>query len=72
MTTAFKSNGEFVKHLGDQVDSESEALHQLMGGNRLFQDPSSHLTVGYGDVQQAAQILAFANMLLYLLDEAKL
>ena len=31
---------------------------------------SSHRTVGYDDVQPAAQILAFANMLLDLLNES--
>lgn len=71
MTAAFRPNGGVLKHPGAQVDSEAEALHHLMrGAIGWFKNPSSHRTVGYGDVRQAAQILAFANLLLELLDQS--
>jgi hypothetical protein len=34
-----------------------------------FKNPSSHRSVGYSDAQQAAHILAFANLLLDLADQ---
>jgi uncharacterized protein (TIGR02391 family) len=70
MTTAFKTAGGILQHPETQVDAEREALHQLFrGAIGWFKNPSSHRTVGYKDAQQAAHILAFANLLLELADQ---
>jgi len=69
MTAAFRSGGR-LSHPGVQVDSEREALHQLMrGAIGWFKNPGSHRTVGYDDSRHTAQILAFANVLLDMVDQ---
>ncbi len=72
MSAAFSPNNGKLKHPGAAVPQEQDGLHQLMrGAIGWFKNPSSHRTVPREDDQQAAQVLAFANLLLDLLDECK-
>jgi uncharacterized protein (TIGR02391 family) len=69
MSAAFSPKGGVLKHPGAKVDAEADSLHQLMrGGIGWYKNPSSHRTVNYSDPQHAVQVLAFANLLLNLLD----
>src|SRR5262249_42665489 len=69
MSAAFAGNGK-LKHPGAAVPQEQEGLHHLMrGAIAWFKNPSSHRTVPREDAQQAAHVLAFANLLLDLLAE---
>lgn len=70
MSAAFSPNSGKLKHPGAAVPQEQDGLHQLMrGAIAWFKNPSSHGTVPRDDAQKAAHVLAFANMLLDLLDE---
>jgi uncharacterized protein (TIGR02391 family) len=72
MTAALKPGGGVLHHPEAQVEAEKEGLHQLFrGAIGWFKNPSSHRTVGYSDPQHAAHVLAFANLLLDLLDQCK-
>jgi uncharacterized protein (TIGR02391 family) len=69
MSAAFSPKGGTLKHPDAKVDAEADALHQLMrGAIGWYKNPSSHRTVSYSDPQHAVQVLAFANLLLDLLD----
>lgn len=68
MSSAFGSGGK-LKHPGAAVPQEQEGLHHMMrGAIAWFKNPSSHRTVARDDIQQAAHILALANLLLDLAD----
>jgi uncharacterized protein (TIGR02391 family) len=70
MSAAFSPANGKLKHPGALVPQEQDGLHQLMrGAIGWFKNPSSHRTVPRDDSQKAAHVLAFANMLLDLLDE---
>jgi uncharacterized protein (TIGR02391 family) len=70
MDTAFSESKGKLRHPGAAVPNEQAGLHQLMrGAIAWFKNPSSHRTVVRDDAQQAAHMLAFANLLLDLLDE---
>src|SRR5262245_56446978 len=70
MSAAFSPNNGNLKHPGAAVPQEQDGLHQLMrGAIAWFKNPSSHRTVPRDNPQQAAHVLAFANLLLDLLDE---
>ncbi|WP_439622328.1 TIGR02391 family protein [Gemmata sp.] len=72
MSAAFSQSNGKLKHPAAAVSTEQEGLHQLMrGAIAWFKNPSSHRTVRRDDAQQAAHVLAFANMLLDLVDECK-
>jgi len=70
MVKAFNSKDGVLKHPNAKMQAESEALMLLMRGAIMwFKNPSSHRTVGYNDAEEAAQILAFANLLLNMVDQ---
>jgi uncharacterized protein (TIGR02391 family) len=53
------------------VDSEQEAVHSLFrGAIGAFKNPSSHRSVNYPDAMRVVEILAFASLLMHLLDAA--
>jgi uncharacterized protein (TIGR02391 family) len=69
MTAAFGNTGKLT-HPGAAVAGEKEALHHMMrGAIGWFKNPISHRTVIRDDPQHVAHILAFANVLLDLLDQ---
>lgn len=69
MSAAFGGKG-VLAHPDVKVDSEAEAIHQLMrGAIGWYKNPSSHRTVSYSDPQHAVQVLGFDNLLLDLLDQ---
>jgi len=71
MSRAFKPGGA-LSHPAALTTAEVEGLHYLMRGAIMwFKNPSSHRTVGYEDDVQAAHVLAFANLLLDLVDQCK-
>lgn len=71
MSKAFKSGG-ILSHPSAHTIAEAEGLHHLMRGAIMwFKNPSSHRTVGYEDDVQAAHALAFANLLLELVDQCQ-
>lgn len=70
MAAAFR-NGGVLKHPDAQVEPETEGIHALMrGAIGWLKNPASHRTVSHCDPQRTAQILAFADYLLTLTDEA--
>jgi uncharacterized protein (TIGR02391 family) len=70
MSAAFSPSNGKLKHPGAAVPQEQDGLHQLMrGAIAWFKNPSSHRTVSRNDPQEAAHVLAFANMLLDLVDQ---
>ena len=70
MTRVFNPNGGLLSHPDAQTPAEAEGLHLLMRGAILwFKNPSSHRTVGYANPNEAAHILAFANLLLDIVDQ---
>lgn len=72
MSAAFSPTSGKLKHPGAAVQQEQDGLHQLMrGAIAWFKNPSSHRTVVRDDAQEAAQVLAFANLLLDLVDQCK-
>jgi len=69
MSKAFSPKGGLLKHPDAQTPGEIKALHHLMRGAIMwFKNPSSHRTVRY-DAEKAAQVLAFANLLLDMVDK---
>src|SRR5262245_23789671 len=71
MSAAFGGNGK-MKHPGAAVSQEQEGLHQMMrGAIAWFKNPISQRSVPRDDAQQAAHVIAFANVLLDLLDECQ-
>lgn len=72
MSAAFSPSTGKLKHPGAAVPQEQDGLHQLMrGAIAWFKNPSSHRTVSRDDPQEAAQVLAFANLLFDLVDQCK-
>jgi len=70
MSKAFSPSGGLLKHPDAQTPGEPEGFHHLMRGAIMwFKNPSSHRTVGYDDAAEAAQVLAFANLLLDMVDQ---
>lgn len=70
MKNAFNPNGGLLSHPGAQTLAEREGLHFLMRGAMMwFRNPSSHRTVGYANLSEAAHILSFANLLLNIVDQ---
>jgi len=71
MTTAFNQNTGILKHPDAQTPAERQAFCDLFGGSiGWFRNPVSHRTVGYSDPQEAAQILAFASLLLDMVEKS--
>jgi len=67
---AFSKSSPILKHPEAQTQGELESLFFLMAGAYgWFRNPPSHRTVTYADPQQAAQVLAFANLLLDMIDQ---
>ena len=70
MTRAFRPSGGQLSHPDAQTPAEAEGLHLLMRGSIMwFKNPTSHRTVRYANPNEAAHILAFANLLLDLVDQ---
>lgn len=70
MSKAFNQRSGILKHPDAQTNAENEAFHILMRGAIMwFKNPSSHRTVGYEDTEEVAHILAFANLLLNMVDQ---
>jgi len=70
MSRAFNPNQGALGHPNAQTTSEQEGFHLLLRGAIMwFKNPSSHRTVGYASAEQAAHVLAFANLLLDLVDQ---
>ncbi|MCA9924783.1 MAG: TIGR02391 family protein [Anaerolineales bacterium] len=70
MSKAFSPNNGALTHPNAQTRSEQEGLHLLFRGAIMwFKNPSSHRSVGYANPEEAAQVLAFANLLLDLVDQ---
>ena len=71
MSNAFGGNGK-LKHPGAAVPLQQEGLHQMMrGAIAWFKNPISHRSLPREDAQQAAHVIAFAKVLLDLLDECQ-
>lgn len=69
MTKAFRP-GAILAHPSALTTAEAEGLHHLMRGAIMwFKNPTSHRTVGYEDDVQAAHALAFASLLLDLVEQ---
>ena len=69
-TKAFNKTNPILKHPEAQTAGEIESLFFLMtGAYGWFRNPASHRSVTYANPQQAAQILAFANLLLDMIDQ---
>ena len=70
MAAAFAPGNGVLKHPAAQTPDEEKALFLLFAGsNGWFRNPTAHRTVGYQDPQEAAQILALANLLLNMVDK---
>ena len=70
MSKAFNTGSGILKHPDAQTNAENDAFHILMRGAIMwFKNPSSHRTVGYDDTEEVAHILAFANLLLNMVDQ---
>ena len=53
------------------VDSEQESVHSLFrGAIGAFKNPSSHRSVDYPDPVRVLELLAFASLLMHMLDAA--
>jgi len=73
MSKAFKPTGGLLKHPGAQIPAEEEGFHFLMrGAIQWFKNPPGHRTVAYEDPVAVAQALAFANLLLDMVDQCQL
>ncbi len=69
---AFLPTNAILKHPDAQSQAEVESLFSLFrGAFGWFRNPASHRTVGYADARQAAHILAFANLLLDMIDQCR-
>jgi len=72
ISTAFNPNQGVLAHPNAQTTAEQDGFHLLLRGAIMwFKNPSSHRTVGYADPEEAAQVLAFANLLLDLVDQCQ-
>lgn len=72
MSTAFNPTTGQLSHPDAQTDGERVGFHHLMRGAIMwFKNPGSHRTVGYNDPVEAAQVLAFANLLLDMVDQCQ-
>ena len=70
MTEAFSPKKDILKHPYAQTPGEDQAFHELMrGAIGWFKNPTSHRTVKY-NAEKAAQVLAFANLLLDMVDQS--
>jgi uncharacterized protein (TIGR02391 family) len=70
MSKAFNPSQGVLSHPNAQTTAEQEGFHLMLRGAIMwFKNPSSHRTVGYSDPEEAAQVLAFANLLLDLVDQ---
>ena len=70
MSKAFNTRSGILKHPDAQTNAENDAFQILMRGAIMwFKNPSSHRTVGYDDTEEVAHILAFANLLLNMVDQ---
>lgn len=73
MSKAFSPKTGILKHPDAKTPGEVEAIHHLMrGGIMLFKNPSSHRTVKYQEAEKVAHVLAFANILLNIVDQCEL
>jgi uncharacterized protein (TIGR02391 family) len=69
---AFSEKSPLLNHPEAKTSGEKNALLFLMSGAYgWFRNPASHRTVAYLDIQQAAHILSFANLLLDMIDRCK-
>lgn len=67
---AFGGRTPLLAHPDAQTASETESLFFLFtGAYGWFRNPASHRSVTYANDQQAAHILAFANLLLDMIDQ---
>ncbi|MEW6388689.1 MAG: TIGR02391 family protein [Thermodesulfobacteriota bacterium] len=72
MLAAFKPEGGILRHPDAQTGGEIEGFHYLMRGAMMwFKNPPSHRTVIYDKAEQAAHVLAFANLLLDMVDQCQ-
>ncbi len=72
MSKAFNKNSGILKHPDAKNDAEKDAFFLLFRGAIMwFKNPSSHRTVGYVDAEEVAHVLAFANLLLNLVDQCE-
>lgn len=70
ISKAFSPKGGLLKHPDAQTEGEVQGFHHLMCGAIMwFKNPSSHRTVGYDNLEGAAQVLAFANLLLDMVEQ---
>jgi uncharacterized protein (TIGR02391 family) len=70
MSRAFNPSQGVLTHPNALTTAEQEGFHLLLRGVIMwFKNPSSHRTVGYADPEEAAQVLALANLLLDLVDQ---
>lgn len=70
MSKAFNPGNGILSHPDAQATSEQHGFHLLLRGSiQWFKNPSTHRTMGYHDPEEAAHILAFANLLLDLVDQ---
>ncbi len=54
------------------IDSEQEAVHSLFrGAIGAFKNPSSHRSVAYPDATRVLEFMAFASLLMHMLDAAE-
>jgi len=73
MSKAFSPTAGIIEHPDAKTPGEVEAIHHLMrGGIMLFKNPSSHRTVKYEEPEKVAHVLAFANLLLDIVDQCLL
>jgi len=71
MSKAFSPKTGTLKHPYAQTFAEEDAFHCLMrAAIGWFKNPSSHRTVKY-NAEKAAQVLAFANLLLDMVDQCQ-
>lgn len=72
MLAAFKPEGGILRHPDAQTGGEIEGFNYLMRGAMMwFKNPPSHRTVIYDKAEQAAHVLAFANLLLDMVDQCQ-
>lgn len=72
MSKAFSPKTGILKHPDAKTPGEAEAIHHLMrGGIMLFKNPSSHRTVKYEEAEKVTHVLAFANLLLDIIDRCE-
>lgn len=70
MKQVFNPSSGILQHPEARTEGEKEGLFYLMrGAIRWFKNPVSHRTVGYNSDKEAAYVLAFANLLLNMVDQ---